>query len=245
MPKKSTAVRTLCIPLIALVIGAAGCATSTQHSSSPPSGSHQAAKNVSNVDLVAAAYGKTTAAKTAKVSLTGQVAGQQISGIGVTSFTKRLSELTVHSGEGDIRTIQVGDVVYTQLPAAARARLKGAKPWVKVDLGAATGNKLGSNAPQPYDLLGYVRGLSSSVTKVGTETVRGTPTMHYKATVDLAKLAAQAQTSAARTAVTTLEQQGKVKSFPLDASGLDTSGLIRRGAHDGPGADSWDRRQER
>lgn len=229
-PTKSTVVlRTLCVPLVALAIGAAACSSSTQPSSSAPTASqHRSAHKVSDGELVAAAFTKTTAAKSAKLSLTATAGPTQITGTGATSFVSKTADVTLHTSQGEIRTLSVGEVTYTQLPAALKARLKNAKPWIKVDVGASGDNGgVGEQAPQAGDLLNYLQGLSSSVQKVGTESVRGTQTTHYRANVELAKVAAKAKTAAARKAVTTLQQQAGVSTFPVDLW-LDGNGLVRR-----------------
>jgi hypothetical protein len=57
----------------------------------------------------------------------------------------------------------------------------------------------GSSPNNPSDMLGYLRGLSSSVQNDGPATVDGTATTHYTATVDLDKVAKAESLSQAAT----------------------------------------------
>lgn len=226
----TTAGRVLCASLAAVALAAAGCSSSTGSTSSSGSGgassggSGSSSTQQSATQLVQAAYTKTTAEKSAKVSMSGNIAGQTLTGSGVISFVDQTSELTVSTAQGTIETRTVGGVTYTKLPAAAATALHSSKPWLKID--SATSGKVGASLPQPGDFSAYLQGISSSVTKVGTSSVRGTATTHYKAQVDLDKVAA-ASTGAQKQAVTALEKANGTKTFPLEVW-LDKGGLVRR-----------------
>jgi hypothetical protein len=84
-----------------------------------------------------------------------------------------------------------GDVLYLQLPAAAAAGA-GGKPWMKVDASSLTkGLSGGSGAlpssTNPLDSFEKLRAVDAKIEDLGTETVRGTKTTHFRTHLDLAK----------------------------------------------------------
>jgi hypothetical protein len=134
-----------------------------------------------------------------------------------------------------MREIVEGTVVYVQLPPKL-SPAAGGKPWLKIDLargGAMPGglSLLGGNLQSdPSQMLGYLRSISGSVTTVGTDTVEGVKTTHYRATVDLDKAAAQAppaKRSAAERSVHALEQMAHVTKLPVDVW-VDSRHLVRK-----------------
>ena len=84
---------------------------------------------------------------------------------------------------------------------AFNGRLPGGRSWMRIDLAKAASQKgfdlaaLGTNGPSqdPSQVLDYLRG-AGRATKVGTETVRGIKTTHYRVTVDLQQAKAAART---------------------------------------------------
>jgi hypothetical protein len=78
-------------------------------------------------------------------------------------------------------------VMYMHSPSFAR-RLPGGKSWMKVDLRKPT-QQFGVDPSQisndPAKALDRLRAVSGRVERLGTETVRGARTTHYRATVDL------------------------------------------------------------
>ena len=86
--------------------------------------------------------------------------------------------------------------MYMRMPSAMVSKLPGGRPWLKLDiskLAAASGmpglsSMFGGPGMQdPSQFLQYLRGVSGSVTKVGSDTVAGVPSTHYRATIDLSK----------------------------------------------------------
>lgn len=71
-------------------------------------------------------------------------------------------------------------------------KLPGQRSWMRIDLGKLAGAKgfdqaaLGTNGPSqdPAQVLDYLRG-AGPAKRVGTETIRGVKTTHYRADVDL------------------------------------------------------------
>ncbi len=118
------------------------------------------------------------------------------------------------------------------------AMLPAGKHWVKIDLdalGKQTGTDLGaittqSGGQDPTQVLSYVKAASGDVGRVGTETVRGVATTHYKATIDLDKVPDSApadQRAAARRSIDELIELGGTSTAPIEVW-VDGDGLARR-----------------
>jgi hypothetical protein len=159
------------------------------------------------VETVQVAYRETAAEGTARISYQATTTGpavdpessagnssgaMTVKGGGVTDFSGAASSLTIGTpGMGDLQMRQVGETVYVKLPDEVAAQTSGSKPWVRVDLDALYGQQYGGAPVQggasgdPTRQLEYLRGVSDSVGKVGEERVRGVPTTHYEAIVDL------------------------------------------------------------
>jgi len=83
-----------------------------------------------------------------------------------------------------VQLVSDGDVVYVQVPEAAREQL-GGKPWVRLDAQAVRSG-FGGVAPSatPLETFEQLR-QAGKVEEVGREEVRGTGTTHFRAVVDL------------------------------------------------------------
>ena len=159
------------------------------------------------VETVQVAYRETAAEGTARISYEATTTGptvdpensagassgvMTVNGAGVTDFSGAASSLTIGTpGMGDLEMRQVGETVYVKLPDEFAAQTSGSKPWVRVDLDTLYGQQYGGAPVQggesgdPTRQLEYLRGVSDSVEKIGEERVRGVPTTHHEATVDL------------------------------------------------------------
>lgn len=96
------------------------------------------------------------------------------------------SASTLQVGGNVIETVADGDQLYVQVPEAARERF-GGKAWARVDAASlATG--LGGVSPTatPLQTFEQLRN-AGEVEEVGKELVRGTPTTHLRAVVDLSE----------------------------------------------------------
>jgi hypothetical protein len=129
--------------------------------------------------------------------------------------------------------------IYVKLPAAIGGKIPGGKPWLKVDLaklGSAAGvpglSSLASNpaGSDPSQMLQYLRAVSGTITQVGSETVNGTATTHYRATVSLDRVAGQvpeAQRQAAQSAIAAMEKMTNLHALPVDVW-IDSGHYVRR-----------------
>lgn len=141
---------------------------------------------------VQSAYDKTSDAKTAKVKLNVQVSGQgqqaQVEGSGGIDLSKGNSMLTLETQGQKTEQRTLDGMLYQKLPPSQRKELGHGKPWVKLDLTALSGKQSGQ-MQDPAQSFDYLKGLDGKdVTKVGTETVDGAKTTHYRLTLDVAKL---------------------------------------------------------
>jgi hypothetical protein len=136
-------------------------------------------------------------------------------------------------GGGVVEAVFDGTTVYEKLPAALSGALPGpaaTKPWLKIDAEAAgksigVGGLGGAQSGDPSRTLDYLRGASDTVTKVGADTVRGTPTTHYKAVLDLQKAASASPSG--RQAIQSLVKLLGFSKLPADIW-VDAQGRLRK-----------------
>jgi hypothetical protein len=151
-------------------------------------------------------------------------------------------QITQVLGSNTLRLDEVidGTTIYVKLPTALTSRLPtfSGKPWFKVDIAksasAAGVPGVGSlvNNPassDPSQLLQYLRA-AGTVTKVGSDVVNGNQTTHYRATIDLDKVASTVPASSrasAQAAITGLEKLTKLHQIPVGVW-IDSQNLVRR-----------------
>jgi hypothetical protein len=195
-----------------------------------------AEKSVQNaVDPVAEAATKTADAGTVQLAMTGKItaAGQEIPIDGKGAFDLKgkkghLEVTTSVPGQGQVSIDELMDglVLYMRSDALTSS-LPGGKHWIKLDL-QALGKKQGVDLGQlqqlgggtdPTQFLSYLK-KAGQVEKVGSETINGVATTHYRATIDLDKLA---------DSVRQLEQLTGQKTLPTDIW-IDSQGRARRQA---------------
>jgi hypothetical protein len=200
------------------------------------------------IDPVAAAATKTQSAGSAKLALavevtaggkTYSVTANGVLGDHAADVTADLSDvlgaagLSGTSGSAELRFLQEGGdpVVYLSAPFLS-SRLPGAPAWIRLDLQQASEamgkdlNGLLAQAGQnPAQVLDMLRA-SGEVVEVGTETVNGESTTHYRATIDLAKAADQLGPDA-QAMLKRLSAAGAPTTFPVDVW-IGDDGLVRR-----------------
>ena len=184
------------------------------------------------------------------VTMSGGAVPQEIQmeGEGAFDYEHRRGETTMEMPPplaGEMKMIMDGLVLYMQLPQELRKELPTPKPWLKLDL-AKAGNAAGidlealvqTDQTDPTQTLNYLRGASNEVEEVGEEDVRGTPTTHYRATVDLRKAIDEAagavpegERDRVRKAIEGVIEQTGVESMPMDVW-IDEDGRARRLAMD-------------
>jgi hypothetical protein len=137
---------------------------------------------------------------------------------------------------GHVQMIMNGTSMYMRIPFLKQIQ-PSLKPWVKIDLERAAQSQgldfssflqFGGGG-DPTQTLQYLRA-AGKVEKVGTETIRGARTTHYKAVVDLRKVADKAPAKnrdALRRSVDRVIATTGQKTIPVEIW-IDEDGLVRR-----------------
>jgi hypothetical protein len=147
----------------------------------------------------------TVSANGANSSLTGKGTVDRRSGRGMFDLTTAVQGQNV-----PIREVMDGRSLYIS-SAIFAGQLPGKRSWMKIDLRKASKaegldlSAFGTNGPSqdPFQVLDYLGG-AGPAKRVGTATVRGVATTHYKVTVDLAKAKAKAPSRAAKGSISQL-----------------------------------------
>ncbi|HEY0559940.1 MAG TPA: hypothetical protein VGD03_06645 [Frankiaceae bacterium] len=233
MPHLTRPVRSTGLGLALLATAAVGAAACGGGSSSSAAGSAATGQQAALLTKAAAA---TSAAGSAKLSLTigGSAAGSAVNatGSGVEDFAHKAADLTLNlagAAQGQVAVREVNGIAYLKLPSQLGGSIGGGKPWISIDpskIGAGSAlSGLSSLANDPTQSFALLNSASDSVTKVGSESVHGQPSTHYKATINLDKAAAaDPQLSAS---ATQLKQTLGTANLPVDVW-IDGKGRITR-----------------
>ena len=114
--------------------------------------------------------------------------------LGLSGLPSAAKSKLSHGSMQEIALEQDGDyVVYMKIPFLA-SHLPGGQPWIKLDiskLGKSAGVDLGKlmsgSQLQPTDLLSALKADGAKVHELGSATIDGAATTHYRVTVNLAK----------------------------------------------------------
>ena len=204
----------------------AGCG-SDDNSDSGAAAKPSDAAGKSPTQVVQATNKNTTEAGSARVKITTSVSAkgqsQTVSGSGVMDFADGESKLAMEQSGQRLEQRVVDGVIY-QKPPKGQGGLPGGKSWMKIDVeklrtSGAAGN---SQVSDPSDSFAYSKALSGKdVKKVGTESLGGVRTTHYKVGLDIDKLAKGDAAQAKKLR----EQLGE--TVPVDLW-IDGKGLTRR-----------------
>jgi hypothetical protein len=134
-------------------------------------------------------------------------------------------------------TVLDGLVVYLRMPFLAD-KLPAGTEWVKIDLREQAARIPGLDVDEllqftrngPQATLDYLRAVSGEIVTVGTEELRGVPTTHHRATIDLrryASLVPEAQREQLGSMLDQLARQTGLESFPVDVW-VGEDGLVRK-----------------
>jgi hypothetical protein len=190
-------------------------------------------------DDIQRAASKTAKAGSLEADFAVSAQGLTGSGSGIFNSKQRTGRLKMKlnaSGrEIPVDSFVDGDVLYLRSPAFAQATTQS-KQWIKLNL-ATLGSAQGSTdlsgildaSPTPANALAYLQG-SSTVDKIGSESVGGVDTTHYSVSANLDR-AAEHASGATRDAVQGVISQSGVKTLPLDVW-VDGNGYIRKVSYD-------------
>jgi hypothetical protein len=187
-------------------------------------------------DQIAQAAAKTARAGSLRADFTVSGSGAKGSGSGVFNTGKNRSgrltmDLEVNRHKSTLETIVTQDVLYMRSPVFAQAGLSGRQEWVKLDLQELARQRgidlssLVNASPTPTSVLGYLGGSTKSK-NLGSESVRGVQTTHYRVTVDLERAASRANGTARQSIRRVIELSG-LKEIPVDAW-IDGQGYLRK-----------------
>lgn len=149
------------------------------------------------------------------------------------------AQMTQALGTDTLRIDEILDrgVIYMKLPTAATAALRGsAKPWTKLDLSKLSGvpglSSVASNpaSSDPSQILQYLRAASDSIVAEGQERVDGFLTTHYRADLNLDRIAdalPSGERAAVQPALSALQRAIQVHDIPVDVW-VDANRLVRR-----------------
>jgi hypothetical protein len=200
----------------------------------------------------AASAASTSNAKSAKVAFDTAIAGSgrtlHMTGSGTVDFQNQAASMIFDVGDllagsglpaspnEKWKIVTEGLVLYMHAPTLAQ-QLPGGKQWLKLDVEAVARSRkvdlsqfrqLTQN--DPTQMLAYLHATSGKIEKVGTETVRGVETTHYRAHVDLDKVADQAPPKLRKTfraSIQSLERGLGTHAIPVDVW-VDGENLVRR-----------------
>lgn len=189
--------RRLAAALLLVPLAAAACGGSGKKAGTTAAATG-AATTASPAAAVEAAVKKTVQAGSEHVQLTAKVSanGQNVSLTGAGDFdsSRHLGKMHANLALGGIKAqvdeVQTGSTVYVGSDLFT-SLTPGGQRWLKLDLATAA-KTLGANASvltaqDPSSALAQLSALTG-VTKVGTETIGGVQTTHYKGQVDVSKL---------------------------------------------------------
>ncbi|WP_221352431.1 DUF7537 family lipoprotein [Streptomyces beigongshangae] len=216
--------------VLVLTAGVAGCSDGGDGGdakSKDGAKSASSTKGASESQVVLAAHQKTIAADTARMSLVSEAtaAGRTatVRGTGVMDLEDGNSTMTMTTQGQKIEQRVLDGVVYQKAPAEQRAQLDlpEGKTWMKIDPAKLNGSN--GQVNDPAESFGYTKGVTDrDVTKVGTETIDGTRTTHYRVKVAVKDLAKGDQAKADQ-----LEKQLGTSTLPLEMW-LDDEGRLRQ-----------------
>ena len=233
-PRPALALLLALLAALAAALAAAGCGSTG-----------------ATLDPVAQAAEATTQAGGAHIVISGKIGSPQlpgaitISGEGTFNASRQEGQIAFDAsglpsamrqqlpgGRLTITELYTHGAIYMR-SAILKGRLPGGATWLKIDIAKAFGvdpQTLASGQSDPTQMLKYLRGSGASITKLGTEAIRGTPTTHYRGTVDLQR---EAETlpgkdrTAMRSAVLKMIAKSGTRTLPIELW-IDDHHLMRK-----------------
>jgi hypothetical protein len=198
-----------------------------------------AQEEVSAQVLIAQAPAATQEEQTARVAMEMVMSGGgqdiTITADGGVDFTTQRAAMTMSMGEqmaaaglGEISMVTDGTIIYMQLPNAEA--LGVSTPWVKMDTETMPGmgglGQLQQTGNDPTKSMEMLQGVSDDITEVGEEEIRGEPTTHYTATIDMDKALEQVPEESRSFIQQQIDLLG-TSTLPVDVW-IDEEGRLRR-----------------
>ncbi len=208
-------------------LGAIAFAAGCGGASGGGSGGTSTAADASYLAAVTRAADATDRVPGYKVALTTTVTdggGKTVTVGGTGTIDARGSEgaMTIEVEGHKVSELIAKPYVYIEAPSGANASVTHGKPWVRVDVSTFTQSyeqgSLGGGGQDPSQVLGYLRS-AGTVTRIGSEAVRGVASTHYHAVVELDRLGSVgpvAQRPAGKRAGELVERLTGAKTMPMD-----------------------------
>jgi hypothetical protein len=174
----------------------------------------------------------TLAAGPARLDFVLTAGGANVHATGVIDAKRPAVAMTV-TGATRGQIVMARNKLYVRLPRAQRALL-GGKQWATIDLAKAARSSNAdlsqlSGSLDPTNQLDQLRAVEQ-VKRIGADTIRGTPTTHYHALVDLEKailLKPPKVRAQLRQSIDDLERRTNSTKLPIDAW-IDSQKRLRR-----------------
>jgi hypothetical protein len=170
------------------------------------------------------------------ITIASKVAGKSFTLSGSGSISERGSQGSVNMSIAGKTTTEIFDkpYFYVKVPGGSGAAASKGKPWVRADISALSeafggGQSLGGGSTDPTQTLGFLKS-AGTVTRIGSEDVRGTPATHYHAVIDLTRSAGALpadERAAAKKYAQTFERISGSSSLPMDVWIDDSSHVLR------------------
>lgn len=187
--------------------------------------------NSGNTGLVAAniadlnsAVAEKTEDSSAHMTLTGTMAGEEVSGEGDMRFSTENFAMSMNltTSDGDMTMLLVDKVIYIKMPAGQE--IQPGKPWLKIDsegtdpiskLMKTLFDQMAKNADPRAALEQFSQAGEITATEENVE-VNGENTTHYTITVDVEKLVETQTDEALKQAMQEVIENGTMKDFPVE-----------------------------
>jgi hypothetical protein len=192
-----------------------------------------------SLETVAAAADASTAAGGARLTISGDASAQgqtfDVNGTGVMDEKGNSEiEMELPGGAGEMKQVFQRFVVYQQMPGIEE---QFGKEWMRIDLREAY-RRIGVDLDliqqpggnDPRQMLEQMKNASDGIEKVGSEEVRGVETTHYKADLELRRIAERvpaARRAEAERAIDKVIEISGSDGYPMEVW-IDEKKLVRR-----------------
>jgi hypothetical protein len=202
------------VPVVLALLAATACGSS--------SAGRQGADTLSPAAAVRGAADRTTVGSSKlDIAVHSKAQGHDLTFSGTGAFRydsgSAVGAMTLSVGGQQLEERITGGNLYLKIPTQAG--------FYKLPLKELTGTQL-SESSNPAAAAKVLEAIGDSATKVGTATVHGARTTHYRGTIDVAASTAKLSDSFAKAAVEKLRASG-VTQLPVDVY-LDDQGRLRR-----------------
>jgi hypothetical protein len=158
------------------------------------------------------------------ISIGSKIGGKSTTVDGTGSISERGAQGSFEMSIAGTTIAEIIDkpYIYVKIPSVGRRSETHGKPWARANLSVFTESfgtsSLGGASADPTQTLGFLKS-AGTVTRVGSETVRGAPATRYHAVIDLDRYAsatAPKQRAAAKRYAEAFKRVSGTSSLPID-----------------------------